>query len=59
LPDGRPVLGTNAADTGSDGTIHFVGAVSVNKAGDDLGEGGMIQGVPFRLGLFIYHPQLD
>jgi hypothetical protein len=59
LPDGRPVLGTNAADTGSDGTIYFVGAVSVNKAGDDLGEGGMIQGVPFRLGLFIYHPKAD
>ncbi|MGC2160309.1 MAG: hypothetical protein WA634_00240 [Silvibacterium sp.] len=57
LPDGRPVLGTNAADTGPDGTIYFVGAVSVSKAGDDPGQGGTIQGVPFRLALFIFHPK--
>jgi len=55
LPDGRPVLGTNAADTGPDGTIYFVGAVGAKEDTSDPGRGGMIEGTPFRLALFIYH----
>jgi len=59
LPDGRPVLGTNAADTGPNGTIYFVGAVGVKENSSDPGHGGMIQGTPFRLALFIYHPKTN
>jgi hypothetical protein len=59
LPDGRPVLGTNSADTGPDGTIYFVGAVGVKEDPSDPGHGGMIQGTPFRLALFIYHPKTN
>lgn len=59
LADGRPVLGTNAADTGPDGTIYFVGAVGVKENATDPGHGGMIQGTPFRLALFIYHPKAN
>jgi len=58
LPDGRPVLGTNAADTGPDGTIYFVGATTV-KDTNDQDYGGKIRGVPYRLALFIYHPKAD
>jgi hypothetical protein len=57
LPDGRPVLGTNAADTGPDGTIYFVGAVAVKDDPSDPGHGGTIQGTPFRLALFLFHPK--
>ena len=56
LPDGRAVLGTNSADTAPDGTIYFVGAVgAVSTKGDPPSEGygGSIQGIPFRLALFI------
>lgn len=59
LPDGRPILGTNSADTGPDGTMYFVGAVHVK---DDLGvaeHGGTIQGVPYRLALLILHPKAN
>jgi hypothetical protein len=59
LPDGRPVLGTNAADTGPDGTIYFVGAIAVKDAPSDLGHGGTIQGTPFRLALFLFHPKAN
>lgn len=59
LPDGRPVIGTNAADTGPDGTIYFVGAVSVEKTPGEPNYGGMIGSVPYRLALFIYHPHND
>ena len=59
LPDGRPVLGTNAADTGPDGTIYFVGAVGMKEDPSDPGRGGMIQDTPFRLALFIYHPKAN
>jgi hypothetical protein len=59
LPDGRPVLGTNSADTGPDGTIYFVGAVGAKEDPSDPGRGGMIQGTPFRLALFIYHPKTN
>lgn len=57
LSDGRSVLGTNAADTGPDGTIYFVGAVEAKEDPSDPGHGGSIQGTPFRLALFIYHPK--
>jgi hypothetical protein len=59
LPDGRPVVGTNSADTGPDGAIYFVGATSPNKGDSDVDYGGKIKGVPFRLALFIYHPKKD
>lgn len=59
LPDGRLVIGTNAADTGPDGTIYFVGAVSVSGVRGAMDYGGKIQGVPFRLALFLYHPKAD
>jgi hypothetical protein len=57
LPDGRPVLGTNSADTGPDGTIYFVGAIGVKEGSPDGSESaGKIGGTPYRLALFIYHP---
>jgi hypothetical protein len=59
LPDGRPVVGTNSADTGPDGTIYFVGAVSPDDVKSSADYGGKINGVPFRLALFIFHPKKD
>ncbi|MEO6828798.1 MAG: hypothetical protein ABI164_03240 [Acidobacteriaceae bacterium] len=59
LQDGRPVLGTNSADTGPDGTIYFVGAVTIKETPNDQNHGGMIKDTPFRLALFIYHPKAD
>jgi hypothetical protein len=59
LPDGRAVLGTNAADTGPDGTIYFVGAVSIKSDSVAEGYGGTIQGTPFRLALFFLHPKAN
>jgi hypothetical protein len=57
LPDGRPVLGTNAADTGPDGTIYFVGAIGLKEGSKDgPGSAGKIGDIPYRLALFIYHP---
>jgi len=58
LPDGRPVLGTNSADTGPDGTIYFVGAIGVKEgSADGDGSAGKVGGEPYRLALFIYHPK--
>jgi hypothetical protein len=59
LPDGRAVIGTNAADTGPDGTLYFVGAVSVEKTSGERNYGGTIGGVPYRLALLIYRPHTD
>ena len=59
LPDGRSVVGTNAADTGMDGTIYFVGAVTAGIIQSAADYGGKINGVPFRLALFIFHPKKD
>ena len=59
VPDGGPVIGTNAADTGPDGTIYFVGAMSVKADADKHEYGGKIGDIPFRLALFIYHPKAD
>ncbi len=58
VPDGRAVIGTNAADTAPDGTIYFVGALPVEASQDEQNYGGKIGGVtPYRLALFIYHPK--
>jgi hypothetical protein len=58
LPDGRPVLGTNSASTGPDGTIYFVGAIGVkNIPGDEGHSAGKIGDTPYRLALFMYHPR--
>jgi hypothetical protein len=60
LPDGRPVLGTNSADTGPDGTIYFVGAIGVKEGEKDgNGSAGKIGDMPYRLALFIYHPKAE
>lgn len=58
LPDGRPILGTNSADTGPDGTLYFVGAIGVKEGSKEGNESaGKIGDVPYRLALFIYHPK--
>lgn len=58
LPDGRRVLGLDSADTGPDGTIYFVGAIEVREEPSQKAEFvGKVAGVPYRLGLIIYHPQ--
>jgi hypothetical protein len=58
LPDGRPVLGTNSADTGPDGTIYFAGAIGVKEGSREGSESaGKIGDMPYRLALFIYHPK--
>jgi hypothetical protein len=58
VEDGGRVLGTNAADTGPDGTVYLVGAVEVRqKAGESAPAGGRIAGVPYRLALLIYRPR--
>jgi hypothetical protein len=57
LEDGSRVLGTNAADTGPDGTIYLVGAIEVRtRAGEPVKAGGKIGRVPYRLALLIYRP---
>ncbi len=51
------MLGTNAADTGPDGTIYMVGAIEVRRmAGKPLEAAGNIGGVPYRLALLMYRP---
>lgn len=58
LEDGSRVLGTNAADTGPDGTIYLVGAIEVRPgSGKPIEAAGDIGGVPYRLALIIYHPR--
>ena len=58
LEDGSRVLGTNAADTGADGTIYMVGAVEYKPApGKPVLAGGRIGGAYFRLALLIYRPR--
>jgi hypothetical protein len=55
LADGRPVLGTNSASTGPDGTIYFVGAIGVKDALDE--SAGKIGATSYRLALFLYRPK--
>jgi hypothetical protein len=58
LEDGSRVLGTNAADTGPDGTIYLIGAIEIRpKAGEPVLAGGHIAGIPYRLALLIYRPR--
>ena len=57
LEDGSRVLGTNAADTGPDGTIYLVGAIEVHAhPGEPIRAAGKVAGVPYRLALLMYHP---
>jgi hypothetical protein len=58
LQDGSRVLGTNAADTGPDGTIYMVGAIEVRpQAGKPVEAAGKIGGIYYRLALLIYRPR--
>jgi len=58
LADGRRVLGTNAAETGSDGTIYLVGAIEVRpEAGKPIEAAGKVGDVYYRLALLIYRPR--
>lgn len=58
LADGRRVLGTNAADTGPDGTIYMVGAIEVRpQAGKAVEAGGKIGDTYYRLALLMYKPR--
>ncbi|MFN7999063.1 MAG: hypothetical protein U0Q18_35910 [Bryobacteraceae bacterium] len=57
LEDGSRVLGTNAADTGPDGTIYMVGAIEVKpQPGRPVEAAGKIGSVSFRLALLMYRP---
>lgn len=58
LADGSRVLGTNAADTGLDGTIYMVGAIEVRaEAGKPMEAAGKVGSVYYRLALLIYRPR--
>jgi hypothetical protein len=58
LADGRRVLGTNAADTGPDGTIYLVGAIEVRpEAGKPVEAAGKVGSVYYRLALLMYRPR--
>jgi hypothetical protein len=58
LEDGSRVLGTNAADTGPDGTIYMVGAIEVRpQAAKPVEAAGKIGDIYYRLALLIYHPR--
>jgi hypothetical protein len=58
LADGRRVLGTNAADTGPDGTIYLVGAIEVRpESGKPVEAAGKVGSVYYRLALLMYRPR--
>ena len=58
LDDGRRVIGSNAASTGPDGTIYFIGALEVRpEPGKPVEAGGKIGGSYYRLALLIYRPR--
>ena len=58
LEDGRRVLGTNAADTASDGTIYMVGAIEVRpEQNKPVEAAGRIGDAYYRLALLIYRPK--
>jgi len=58
LPDGSPVLGTDSATTGPDGTIYFGGAIEVKpQPGKPVEAAGRIgKEAYYRLAIIIYHP---
>ncbi len=58
LADGSRVLGTNAADTGPDGTIYMIGAIEVKEQpGKALEAAGRIGSAHYRLALLMYRPR--
>ena len=59
LEDGRRVIGTNAADTGPDGTIYFVGAIEVRPEPGKPVEAAerKIGSAYYRLALLIFRPR--
>jgi hypothetical protein len=58
VPDGRGLMGAESAATAPDGTIYFVGAMEARpQPGRAFVYGGKIGSVPYRLALFIYHPE--
>jgi hypothetical protein len=58
VPDGRGVMGLESAATAPDGTIYFVGAMrAIRRPGKPFVYGGKIGSMPYRLALFIYHPE--
>jgi hypothetical protein len=58
VPDGRGLMGAESAATAPDGTIYFVGAMEASRQpGKAFVYGGKIGSVPYRLALFIYHPE--
>lgn len=58
LPDGSPILGTDSATTGPDGTIYFGGAIAVKaEPGKPVEAAGKIgKQAYYRLAIIIYHP---
>ena len=57
LPAGRRVLGTNAATTGLDGTVYFVGAIEVRpEPGKPVEAAGQIGNIYYRLAMIILRP---
>ena len=58
LPDGSPVLGTDSATTGPDGTIYFGGAIEVRpQPGKPVEAAGKIgKKTYYRLAIIVYHP---
>jgi hypothetical protein len=58
VPDGRGLMGAESAATAPDGTIYFVGAMEAKpEPGKPFVYGGKIGSIPYRLALFIYHPE--
>jgi len=59
LEDGRPVIGTNAADTAPDGTVYFIGAIEVRpQPGKPLEAAEhKIGDSHYRLALLIHRPR--
>ena len=59
LPDGSPVLGTDSATTGPDGTIYFGGAIEVTpQPGKPVEAAGRIgKTAYYRLAIIIYRPR--
>lgn len=59
LEDGRRIIGTNAADTGPDGTVYLVGAIEVRPVSGKPVEAAerKIGDTYYRLALLIYHPR--
>jgi len=58
VADGRGLMGAESAATAPDGTIYFVGAMEAKpEPGKPFVYGGKIGSIPYRLALFIFHPE--